>query len=180
MVSSFLSWITYKIMNLCYCKNKYKNNKNNKNKNNKDKNNKDNKDILQKHYEKGDFSFIEDSYFRYTLEYDYEALNKIGIEAWDLLRFNNFRHTFRDGERRNFELDRDYNLDKNLDNHLKINNISNIWDTPPGISWMNIKNSLSKTHTEYTFNRNIKILSYIAMYGWQGYVLNHKLKHMVI
>ena len=176
MFSILLSWFK----GMCYCVDKrdtYKDK--DKDKNDTDKDNNKNC-ILQKYYEQGDFSFIEDSYFRYTLQYDYEALNKIGIETWDLLRFNNFRHTFRDGERRSFELDRDYNLDKNLDNNLKINNISNIWDTPPGISWMYIKNSLSKTHTEYTFNRNIKILSYIAMYGWQGYVINHKLKHMAI
>ena len=156
---------------------------NNNNKLNKEHNKGDNKynlNILERHYEKGDFSFIEDTYFRNILEYDYNAINNIGHQAWDLLRFNNFRRTFRDNERRSFDLDREYNDEHNFENNVIIHTMSNIWDTPPGISWRHIKDSMSQTHTEYTFNRNIKILAYIAIHGWQGYVISHKLKYLAL
>ena len=43
----------------------------------------------------GDFSFIIHKNERYLLNYDYKAIDRLGQTAWDTLRNNDFKYSFR-------------------------------------------------------------------------------------
>ena len=99
----------------------------------------------------GSFEFIQNPDFRFTLEYDYSVVDNFE-NGWEILRNIEFTTSFENGKRRSFD---------------------GLWDTPPEECWRELSNNMCKAHTEQTYNRNIKILSYIALYGWEKYIRNH-------
>lgn len=97
--------------------------------------------------EPGDFSLIiPDPLWCYILTHDYRAV------------FKHQRYI-------NFLLSKCYFIDCPED----------IWDTPPGDETMLFMQILCKCHTRETFKKSLRILTYIALNGWECYfLLNYK------
>jgi len=127
---------------------------------------------------KGDFSFIKDIKERTILKIDYNAFDLLYeihyIDGWELLRFNDYLGSFRMNHRSN--------MVTSLRNIRKINDncpwegiTCNIWDTPPGRDWRLVYTLMYQSHTEESYNRNIRNLSLIANYGWDFFVKRYPL-----
>jgi hypothetical protein len=65
--------------------------------------------ITNPKYKPGDFTFIIDPYTRFTLDFDYKAIDLIGESAWDLLRTNDYDNSFQQGRRSSFDEQRKSN-----------------------------------------------------------------------
>lgn len=101
----------------------------------------------------GDFSFVNNRTIRFSLEHDYHTclplIQQLGLESSE---------HFNDGERSSLDEER-----------------PNVWDTPPGEEWRKIQNKACPFHSEQTYHRNMKIMSYIAKHGWEKFLENKKL-----
>jgi len=108
-------------------------------------------------YKPGDFSFVEDAHERFLFTYDYNAINTLGENAWDLIYNNDFRTSFQEGKRTSFDLQvpkEDFTP----------------WDTPPGQKWKQIASKMCQAHTEQSYNKSMRLMHYIEKHGWDRFV----------
>ena len=94
----------------------------------------------------GDFSFIKDVTFKRALIHDY-------IYCLDILPEN--KGNFTDGHRPSFDQEK-----------------PNLWDTPPRDEWKQIQNKAYPLHSETSYNKSMRILSFIKFYGWKEMLKN--------
>jgi len=158
-----------------------------------------NKVNIDKIFERGDFSFIKNKKEQEYLNHYYKAIDNLflkeGYEGWKLLRYNDFNHSFRNNHINNERRSIDDNGLKLICENIKIwdtiiieneeyiKKINfprfssllklNIWDTPHGNDWYLLSRYLFESHTEETYNKSIRNLSFIANYGWKIFVIKY-------
>jgi len=100
----------------------------------------------------GDFLFVKNKYQKLSLEYDFQ-------NVYHLIKDESihFDRSFRNGERNSLDSSR-----------------PNVWDTPPGEKWKQVSDLMFPTHTEETYNLNIRMLYYISKHGWDSFVKKFK------
>jgi hypothetical protein len=94
----------------------------------------------------GDFSFVKDPSFRRALIYDYAKCLKILPEN---------KGKFVDGHRPSFDQEK-----------------PTLWDTPPVDEWKKIQNEVYPLHSETSYRKSMRILSFIKFHGWRHFIKN--------
>ena len=112
---------------------------------------------FNKTFNDADFTFINSTFERISMEHDYRSL-KQNKPFYDLLNNANFTKSFILSERNSLDSDR-----------------PNFWDTPPGQEWKVFSSFMFVSHSEKSYNRNVKNLAFIVKYGWDSFVKNYPL-----